>query len=257
MLGWSFIAVVGFNILVHFSLLVKETYHEIRAACKRKYYCCGRKDEDDDESIKSSKKNLSVIHEEEESLESNFSDKPRGEMIRARKLTESDWDTNRMGGSEGGFDIGAITWADLGRKFMIKRGKKSKMPELDPRSELDSARRSRTLDPQMYAKFRDTQQEYVVSPKDRQMQADLELKILTPQAIAKEEKEKTEAKLKRKRKRHSIAATKMQIYEDSSLAANSCEGEDIFATVDAQIIYQAKPDALEVRRDMFKANVNN
>ena len=57
MLGWSFIAVVGFNILVHFSLLVKETYHEIRAACKRKYYCCGRKDEDDDESIKSSKKN--------------------------------------------------------------------------------------------------------------------------------------------------------------------------------------------------------
>ena len=89
------------------------------------------------------------------------------------------------------------------------------------------------------------------------MQAALELKILTPQAIAKEEKEKTEAKLKRKRKRHSIAATKMQIYEDSSLAANSCEGEDIFATVDAQIIYQAKPDALEVRRDMFKANVNN
>ena len=70
----------------------------------------------------------------------------------------------------------------------------------------------------MYAKFRDTQQEYVVSPKDRQMAAALELKILTPQAIAKEEKEKTEAKMKRKRKRHSIAATKMQIYEDSSLA---------------------------------------
>ena len=104
-------------------------------------------------SPKKSKKNLSIIEEddddddEESSLESNHSEKPKGEMVRARKISESDWDSDNMGGSEGGFDIGNIRWDDLGRKFMIKRGKKSRLPEIDVTSELDSARRSRTLDP--------------------------------------------------------------------------------------------------------------
>ena len=110
MLGWSFIGVVISNLLVHMSLLVIETYNNIRVTCKRKYKCCRKPGEEveEDESVKSSKKNLSVIEEEEEdeSLESNFSHKPRGERMRARKLTDSDWDTQRMGGSEGGFDIG-------------------------------------------------------------------------------------------------------------------------------------------------------
>ena len=39
-----------------------------------------------------------------------------------------------------------ISWNDLGRKFIVKRGKKSIWPDCDPGSELDSARRSRSLD---------------------------------------------------------------------------------------------------------------
>ena len=164
-LGWSFIVFVALNMLVHVSLLVWETAGEIRACCKQKYKCCRPKQDEVEESAR--QKDLSVIEEEDESLESNFSEKPKGEKVRARKVSESDWDSHRMGGSEGGFDIGQITWGDLGRKFMIKRGKKSRLPDIDPRSELDSARRSRTLDPQIYSRFRGPQ-EFIVTPRDRQ-----------------------------------------------------------------------------------------
>ena len=41
-IGWSFIAFVGGNILVHFSLLVKETYQEMKpkiTECRKKKCC--------------------------------------------------------------------------------------------------------------------------------------------------------------------------------------------------------------------------
>ena len=46
-------------------------------------------------------------------------------------MTESDWDSQEKGGSEKGFDMAKIKWTDLGRKFMIKRGQKSNLPELE------------------------------------------------------------------------------------------------------------------------------
>ena len=46
-------------------------------------------------------------------------------------MTESDWDSQEKGGSEKGFDMAKIKWTDLGRKFMVKRGQKSNLPELE------------------------------------------------------------------------------------------------------------------------------
>ena len=91
------------------------------------------------------KKNLSVI-EEEDSLESNHSERHPNEIKRAKKLRVSDWDSQAKGNSEGGFNLAKISWYDLGHKLMVKRGKKSCLPGFDPNSELDSSRRSRSLD---------------------------------------------------------------------------------------------------------------
>ena len=139
MLGWSFIAFTGANILVHFSLLVIETAGEIKIWCKKK---CNKKSAEEEEQRK---KDLSVI-QEEDSLESNHSDQHPKATARAKKLSVSDWDSEKQGGSDKGFDLARISWYDLGKKFMVKRGKKSCLPDFDPRSDLDSARRSRSLD---------------------------------------------------------------------------------------------------------------
>lgn len=40
LLGWSFIFFLAVNMLVHVTLLVIETYGEIRVCCKRNYKCC-------------------------------------------------------------------------------------------------------------------------------------------------------------------------------------------------------------------------
>lgn len=53
-----------------------------------------------------------------------------------------------MGGSTKGFDLGKITWNDLGSKFMNKRDRKSKWADIDPRSRAigSAMSRSYTLD---------------------------------------------------------------------------------------------------------------
>ena len=75
------------------------------------------------------KKALSIIAED--SLESNISEKDEIENKRVEKMTDSDWDSKEKGGSEKGFDMAKIKWTDLGRKFIVKRGQKTNMPELE------------------------------------------------------------------------------------------------------------------------------
>ena len=60
-------------------------------------------------------------------------------------LSESDWNTYKLGGSVKGFDLGKITWNDLGNKFMAKRTKRSWWACADPRSGAVLSNRSHTL----------------------------------------------------------------------------------------------------------------
>ena len=56
----------------------------------------------------------------------NFSDKDDEVLKRDEKLTDSHWESERMGGTvRGGYNLGEIQWTDLGRKYMIKRGNKT------------------------------------------------------------------------------------------------------------------------------------
>ena len=109
------------------------------------------------------KKPLSVIAEED--LVSNFSDPDTYVLRRANKLSDSEWDSEEKGGSEKGFVMDQIQWKDLGRKYLIKRGRKSKLPALDDLSELCSARRSRSVDDR-YSENREPK-EYILSEEEK------------------------------------------------------------------------------------------
>ena len=45
-------------------------------------------------------------------------------------LSESEWESY-LGGTQypGGYNMGEIRWTDLGRKYIIKKGKKSILPD--------------------------------------------------------------------------------------------------------------------------------
>lgn len=109
------------------------------------------------------KKPLSVIAEED--FVSNFSDPDTYVLRRANKLSDSEWDSEEKGGSEKGFVMDQIQWKDLGRKYLVKRGRKSKLPALDDLSELCSARRSRSVDDR-YSENREPK-EYVLSEEEK------------------------------------------------------------------------------------------
>ena len=66
----------------------------------------------------------------EDDFESNHSDKDSDERRKMEKVSDSDWDS-RLGHTEKGYDMKAIKWTDLGRKYMIKRGRKSQLADMD------------------------------------------------------------------------------------------------------------------------------
>ena len=131
-IGWSFILFTGANMSVHLSLLCKETYHNMKESCGKG--CCKKKVEKspaEDEEVKT--KELSVIAEDE--FESNFSSKDSSIERKERKISESDW-TSQLGGTEkGGYNLEKIRWKDLGRKYIVKRGRKSMIPDLADQSD--------------------------------------------------------------------------------------------------------------------------
>lgn len=69
----------------------------------------------------------------EEEFESNFSSKYSLQMRQEAKISDSDWDS-RLGGSEQGYDMNKIKWKDLGRKYIIKKGKKSMIADYNSES---------------------------------------------------------------------------------------------------------------------------
>ena len=43
------------------------------------------------------------------------------------KISDSEWDS-KLGGSEKGYNMNKIKWNDLGRKYIVTKGKKSMIP---------------------------------------------------------------------------------------------------------------------------------
>ena len=70
---------------------------------------------------------------EDEEFESNFSSKYSLQLRQEAKISDSDWDS-RLGGSEQGYDMNKIKWNDLGRKYIIKKGKKSMIADYNSES---------------------------------------------------------------------------------------------------------------------------
>ena len=64
-------------------------------------------------------------------FESNFSSMGSYQRKEAEKLSCSDWDDSKLGGSQSGYNMAGIRWSDLGRKYMIKKGKKSMIAHAD------------------------------------------------------------------------------------------------------------------------------
>ena len=64
-------------------------------------------------------------------FESNHSEIDSDAQRKAEKVSDSDWES-RLGATEkGGYNMAAIRWTDLGRKYIIKKGRKSVLPDLD------------------------------------------------------------------------------------------------------------------------------
>lgn len=85
LIGWSFIFFTCSNMAVHFGLLVKATYIEMKESLTAKY-CPKRVTTEED-----LKKDLSIIAEE--SMESNNSSEDDAKKKESPKITESDWDS--------------------------------------------------------------------------------------------------------------------------------------------------------------------
>ena len=71
---------------------------------------------------------LSLIREDD--FESNHSAKGSDERKKEDQVSESEWDS-RLGHTEKGYNMKAIRWTDLGRKYIIKRGRKSVLADID------------------------------------------------------------------------------------------------------------------------------
>ena len=70
---------------------------------------------------------MSVIKEDD--FESNHSEKES--PLKQHKVSDSDWDS-KLGHTEKGYDMKAIRWKDLGRKYIIKPcGRKSILADID------------------------------------------------------------------------------------------------------------------------------
>ena len=87
-------------------------------------------------------KDLSIIIED--NFESNHSSVDSDERKKKDQLSDSDWDSRNLGNSlkDGGYNLANVTWNDLGRKFFIKKGNKSKFADF----ESQSARHFHTVD---------------------------------------------------------------------------------------------------------------
>lgn len=129
-LGWSFLCFVIANLLVHFVNLTYESYHMIRGPIKLRRRIKMAKEAgvivDPEGKIKDLE--LSIIVEDE--FESNFSEMDSEKKIKAEKISDSDWES-KLGNSVKGYNHTEIRWKDLGRKYIIKKGKKSLMPDID------------------------------------------------------------------------------------------------------------------------------
>ena len=66
----------------------------------------------------------------EDDFESNHSEKNSVEKRKQGKVSDSDWDS-RLGHTEKGFDLQAVRWTDLGRKYTLKGHKKSILADID------------------------------------------------------------------------------------------------------------------------------
>ena len=105
-IGWSFVACIVMNLLVHLTLLIMDTTAQIKESCKEK--CCKKKKTEEEEEEELKKKELSVIFEEDE-FQSNHSDKESHVRRRDDKLSDSDWESKRLGGTQhGGFNLAEI-----------------------------------------------------------------------------------------------------------------------------------------------------
>ena len=125
LLGWSFIGFLCCNMLVHLLLLVKDTVLTVRESCKKN--CCRKPiilTEEQKEQLEKRKRQLSIIAEEDE-LQSNFSEKNSIERKECEKLSDSEWQQSKLGDSEllEGYKMGEIRWTDLGRKYIVKKGR--------------------------------------------------------------------------------------------------------------------------------------
>lgn len=140
MMGWSFIVFMAGNMLVHFSLLVKETYHEMQPniiACRKKKCCrkwpCSKRLAiiEPETPIVKPKKVLSVIAEEDD-FESNFTENEIKAAAAGKRIlsNSSGWNTEQGGSDKGGYNLEKIRWHDLGRKYLFKK-EKSKWAEIE------------------------------------------------------------------------------------------------------------------------------
>lgn len=129
-LGWSFLTFVIANLLVHFVNLIYESYDIIRSPIKLRHRLKMAKEAgvivDQEGKIKDPE--LSIIMEDE--FESNHSEMDSEKKNNAEKISDSDWES-KLGNSVKGYNHTEIRWKDLGRKYIIKKGKKSLMPDLD------------------------------------------------------------------------------------------------------------------------------
>ena len=122
LVGWSFIACNAGNLLVHFSLLLKDTYGQMKLWCMKK--CCKKKFEELEE-VSEKKVSLSVIEEvswDDVSFESNFTDNQKKlyseKMPNTREGKKPKWKDEDLGNFEEGFKLENIGWVDLGHRFI-------------------------------------------------------------------------------------------------------------------------------------------
>ena len=123
--GISFVLFLTAFILIHVANLVREIYKVFRNIYNKKHRRAS-KGEGDIEV-----KDLSIIIED--NFESNHSSVDSDERKKKDQLSDSDWDSRNLGNSVqgGGYNLANVTWNDLGRKFFIKKGNKSKFADFE------------------------------------------------------------------------------------------------------------------------------
>ena len=117
------------NLVAHMYNLVNQVVKWVRfkSAIKRKIKVCKEAGIIVDAKGHVKDPELSVIYEE---YESNHSDLDSEKKAKIEKLSDSDWES-RLGNTEKGYRINDIRWTDLGRKYIIMKGKKSMLPDIN------------------------------------------------------------------------------------------------------------------------------